>query len=285
MMYNFLVAGNANPRTLSAFLARAFAVSPDHVDVSPEDELEARNWDATVTCEYQVLTGDLTHALTVYGAAEVQSQPADDDLAESLARALDAPVLTPWGTLPWIRKVYTPRGTATFARVEQLEGDVAGFTVYGLESPMTEFPHARVEPFPEVARDYPLPTPETDRAFSSESGVTHSGTQALLREWEKLCSRMAAHWPPTHWYSAEMYQEDLENRSRLSDAIEFLTGEERERVGDALTALDARFRALTVDDGGQALMSALRSKKEDTRSLPWYWQRRPIKLPWEQTTN
>ncbi|MFD9339675.1 hypothetical protein ACFWBF_35655 [Streptomyces sp. NPDC060028] len=150
--------------------------------------------------------------------------------------------------------------------MEQLEGECGGFRVYALEAPLAAFPQAFVEGFPEVVRDFAVPTPVAD-GLSFDAGETHS----LLREWEKLIQRMGSHWPPSNWYSAEMYREDLEGRAKLDALLAALPGEQRASFGAALAALDARFRDLTVDGGAGAAAAP----------APWYWRRRPVGCPWE----
>ncbi|MFF5707225.1 pentapeptide repeat-containing protein [Streptomyces sp. NPDC012794] len=74
---------------------------------------------------------------------------------------------------------------------------------------------------------------------------------------------MEAGWAPLRWYGAGMYAEDLDARDALRD----LEGDPR------LEALDARFRAVTVDDGGEETGA-------DPATAPWYRLRQPAVLPW-----
>ncbi|WP_405790417.1 hypothetical protein OG753_26695 [Streptomyces sp. NBC_00029] len=281
MMYGLLTAGEADPEVVARVLAEAFGVPLSSVDVSPEDEMEDRNWDATVTCEYEVFSGDLACQLSVYGAEEVDPQPSEDDLAAMMARALGMPVLISWGSLPWIRKVVSPQGGVTFARVEDLEEEGPGCRVYATEVPLAEFPDAKVEGFPEVVRDVPAATPLADSLFLGVDPHSAAGeVRTLVWGWEALISRMGDGWPPSRWYGAEMYREDLENRDRLGAAVTGLAADEQTRVDALLVELDARFRDLTVDDDGEALSEALRPDVHDFSSLPWYWRRRPLTPPW-----
>ncbi|MFD6973265.1 hypothetical protein [Streptomyces sp. NPDC059949] len=280
-MYGLLAAGQADPEVMARVLAEAFGVPLSSVDVSPASEMENRNWDATVTCEYEDFSGDLACRLSVYGAEEVTPQPSEDDLAALLAPELGTPVLISWGNLPWIRKVVTPQGGVTFARVEDLEDEGAGCRVYATEVPVVEFPGARVEGFPEVVRDLPAATPLADGLFPDVDPHGAAGEiRTLVWGWEALISRMVGGWPPSRWYGAEMYREDLENRDRLGAALTERAPDERAVVGSALVALDARFREFTVDDGGVGLATILRSEAKDYSSSPWYWRRRPPVPPW-----
>ncbi|MFK0258337.1 hypothetical protein [Streptomyces sp. NPDC090445] len=253
------------------------------IDVSPDGETEARNRDAKVTCEYEALSGDIGCRLTVYGTEELAPQPSVGRLATVLARELDTAVLVSWGTLPWIRQVVTSRGGVTFARVEYLEDEQQGYRVYATEAPVPEFPAARVEGFPEVVRDLPVATPVADGLFPGAGRHSPAGeVRMLLWGWEALVSRMAAGWPPSRWYGADMYREDLQNRDRLDSALQALAADDRERAAGALAELDARFRDLTVDDGGAGLAAALTADARGFSDPNWYWRRRPAAPPWMQ---
>ncbi|MFE1830829.1 hypothetical protein [Streptomyces yangpuensis] len=280
-MYGFMLAGAADPGLVADALSEAFDLPLHLVDVAPESEMEHRNWDATVTCDYEVTSGDIHCLLSVYGAEEVTSPPGEEELARILARKSDAPVLISWGTLPWIRKVVRPEGRATFARVEERDDEGAGYRVYATEDAVAAFPGAAVEKFPEVVRDVPVATPVADGLFSgSDSHDVAAEVRRLLWAWEAMISRMAADWPPSHWYGAEMYREDLQSRDQLELALTTLNPEARATVAAVLPALDARFRSLTVDDGGSELATALRPTAQDLPVEPWYWRRRPARAPW-----
>lgn len=121
-MYGCFTVEKPEPEGIARVLAAAFGVPLLSVDVSLESEMENRKGDASVTCDYEYLSGDLACNLSVYGAKEVAPQPSEEELTRALARGLDTVVLTSWGTMPSIRKVVTPQGGTTFARVEFLEG-------------------------------------------------------------------------------------------------------------------------------------------------------------------
>ncbi|MFI5641434.1 hypothetical protein ACIA8H_29005 [Streptomyces goshikiensis] len=252
------------------------------MDVSLESEMENRNGDESVTCDYEYLSGDLACNLSVYGAKEVAPQPSEEELTRALARGLDTVVLTSWGTMPWIRKVVTPQGGTTFARVEFLEGEGEGCLVTAMETALPAFPQAAVERFPEVVRGFPVDTPLADGLLAGADRNSPAGdVRDLVWAWEALIARMAAHWSPSDWYGAAMYQEDLENRDRLAAAVEALPTDERAHAAAVVESLDAAFREGTVDDAGRALAAGLESGSEGFASAPWYWHRRPIALPWE----
>ncbi len=144
-MYGCFTAGKPEPEGVARVLAAAFGVPLLSVDVSPESEMENRKGDASVTCDYEYLSGDLACNLSVYGAKEVVPQPSEEELTRALARGLDTVVLISWGTMPSIRKVVTPQGGTTFARVEFLEGEGEGCLVTATETALAVFPRAVVE--------------------------------------------------------------------------------------------------------------------------------------------
>ncbi|RKT05357.1 hypothetical protein BX286_3353 [Streptomyces sp. 3211.6] len=280
-MYGFLTAAAPEPEVVARVLAETFRVPLQSVDVSPASEMDDRNWDATVTCDYELLPGDLPGQLSVYGAEEVPDQPAEEDLAAALARALATPVLVSWGRAPSIHRVVTPEGLTTFARVEELEGEEAGCTVSTTQVAVAGFPHAVVAGLPEVARELPVSTPVADALLPDADRHSPAGeARTLVWLWEALISRMATGWPPAGWYGADMYREDLENRDRLSAVIEGLVADERASVVVAVESLDAAFREHTAEDGGRALAGALEKDAGDFASAAWYWHRRPATLPW-----
>ncbi|MEC4016750.1 hypothetical protein [Streptomyces sp. H27-D2] len=283
MMYNVLIACDAVPTGLAQALANAFATPLGSVDVSPSSELEARNWDATVTCEYEGIRGDLDWMLTVYAAEEVAAHPSEESLSLALAQSLGVSVLYPWGTLPWIRKVATPPGELTYARIEQPEGEEGEFRVTAVELPVPDFPGAAVGKLPEIVKDLPIPTPLADDCVPPIREAGWKNIHGLLANWERLASRMAAKWPPSGWYPADMYREDLECRDELENLIAPLPESARARIQDALMAVDSSYREGTVDDGGRALAARTDGLESAEIALrPWYWHRRPATVPWEQ---
>lgn len=101
MMYGLLLPEGEILDRLPAILAETFRVEVAQTDVSDSSELENRNWDAIVTCEYERLDGDLTWSLGIYAAAEVEQHPSEAQLASLLAQRLGIPVFFSWdGGLP-----------------------------------------------------------------------------------------------------------------------------------------------------------------------------------------
>ncbi|MET8294590.1 pentapeptide repeat-containing protein [Streptomyces sp. NPDC005180] len=262
--YGFLTAAAPEADALNRALARAFQLPPERVDVAPAGTVDGRNWDtAFVTSEYEVLrAGDLRGMVHVYATPAVTSPPAPEGVAAVLAREAGTPVLAEWGTVPWVRKVYLPQGWVTYAAIEGLDiaKDQPWFRVYAVQAGLAAFPEAEVTGLDAVVHGVPPETPLAD-------GLGEH--RALLWPWEALVSRMAAGWPPARWYGAGLYREDLAARDRIEDALPALPAP----VRSAVTALDARFRALTVEDAGHELGA-------DPASTAWQWHRRPAVLPW-----
>ncbi|MEV6963444.1 hypothetical protein AB0M97_30700 [Streptomyces sp. NPDC051207] len=279
MMYAFLTGGGGVLERMSAILAEAFDVPAADIDVSDASELESRNWDALVTCEYEFIAGDLQWSLSIYAAEEVKHQLSEADLALHVARRLDVPVFFAWrGEVPWIRRVALPDGGLTLARVAE-QDDQPGFYVEAAEAPIAGLPDVRVMHLPEVVRAFGIPTPVTDAVAPRGVGDTQERIRGLLVNWERLCVRLRSNWPPNNWYSAAMYKEDLEYRDSLDVLLRDLPETEREKFGEALRELDSQYRELTIDDGGQAV-GALGSNAVDLAGRAWYWRRRPQVLPW-----
>ncbi|WP_306463753.1 pentapeptide repeat-containing protein [Streptomyces sp. WAC07061] len=251
--YGFLVAAPPDPAALGPVLDAVFGLGAGAVEVGPEGETEGWRWDTPVQCGITWFgPGDLSCQLTVYAAPDVADPPCEEAVARALARGLGTAVLTDHATQPWLHHVHTPGGGSTLAAVEDLDGeDHPALRVTTTQAGVAAFPDAAVRGLPEAVRTLPF---------------APRGTDPRLWAWADLIGRMeAGGWPPLRWYGADMYAEDL-------DARDALRGSELE--GDPrLEALDARFRAVTVDDAGHELGS-------DPATAPWYRLRRPAVLPW-----
>ncbi|GAA0302997.1 hypothetical protein GCM10010302_46890 [Streptomyces polychromogenes] len=248
--YGFLTVARPRPAALARALGAVFAIGEGAVETGPEGEPDGWRWDTPVQCGYEWFgPGDIACALHVYAGPAVPDPPSEETVARALARELGTAVLTGAGTPPWIMRVLTPAGGSTYARTEDLDGeDRPGLRVTAVQAGVAALPHVPVRGLPEVVRALPLAPRDTG---------------PRLWPWADLVCRMEAGWPPLRWYGADMYREDLRARDGLRD----LEGDPR------LEALDARFRAVTVDDGGGELGA-------DPASAPWYRRRRPAVLPW-----
>ncbi|MFD8979689.1 pentapeptide repeat-containing protein [Streptomyces sp. NPDC059564] len=256
--YGFMTAGEMSPEDLVRVLGEAFGVGEGGVDVAPRGEVEGRNWEAPVTADHHRFDrGDIACVLSVYAVPALPDPPTDEALGRALARGLGTTVLLDWGSCPSIHRVLTPGGGATFARVDDPEYEdpqdensaTAGFRVTATQAGVAAFPRAAVRGLPEVVRDVPL---------------APGGTDPRLWAWADLVCRMEAGWPPVRWYGIERYREDLRSR----DALEGAHG-----LRPQLAELDARFRAVTLPDGGEEIGA-------DPAATAWYWHRRPAVLPW-----
>ena len=281
MTYSLLTIDGKVIKAMPQILAEAFDVQPSETDVSPSSELESRNWDALVTCEYEAVAGDLAWSLLIHAAREVEQQPSEEELASLLSQRLQTPVFFPWGGgLPWIRRVATPDGGFTLARVTESDDERASLAVEAAESLIPGFPALPVTHFPEVVRALAIPTPVTDAVVPPTPTSEDGKLRGLLVNWERLSSRMRSGWPPADWYSPAMYQEDLELRDLLTAHVAHLATHEEPKIDDCLSMLDAQYRDLTVEDRGSALANALGYVETYLANRPWYWQRRPNLLPW-----
>ncbi|GLX18840.1 pentapeptide repeat-containing protein [Streptomyces lavendulae] len=251
--YGFLVAAPPDHAALGPILDAVFALGEGAVEVGPEGEADGWRWDTPVQCGITWFEpGDISCQLLLYAGEAVQDPPSDETVARALARGLGTAVLTDHRSLPWIYHVFTPGGGSTLASVEDLDGeDAPALRVTATQAGVAAFPDAAVHGLPEVVRTMPF---------------APRGTDPRLWAWADLIGRMeAGGWPPLRWYGADMYAEDLDARDALRGSD--LEGDPR------LEALDARFRAVTVDDAGQELGS-------DPATAPWYRLRRPAVLPW-----
>ncbi|MFE1029329.1 hypothetical protein ACFW5I_33100 [Streptomyces sp. NPDC058818] len=281
MMYSFMMSGSELLGLLPGVMAEAFDVRLDETDVSASSELEDRNWDAVVTCEYDVLSGDLSWALSVFAADEVEVRPSVEGFALYLARRLEVPVFFEWSSeVPWIRRVALPSGRITVARVVQSGEKGNGFSVEAAESSIPGFPDVVVTHLPEVARAFTIAAPITDSISMRGAGGDFERMGQLLGNWERLCVRLRSNWPPNGWYSAAMYGEDLRLRDELQALLGKMGGTEKGELEAVLRELDENYRALTIDDSGAALAEALKGDIANLADRPWYWNRRPEVLPW-----
>ncbi|MGW0775163.1 hypothetical protein ACWD01_16280 [Streptomyces sp. NPDC002835] len=282
MIYGFLATGSGIIEAMPEILAAAFDVRISEVDVSDSSELDSRNWDALVTCEYDRLDGDLNWSLSVYIIDDLKNQFSEEQLALILSRGLKASVFFTWGDrIPWVRKVADPAGGLTLARVSELDPPHSGFRVTATEAAVSEFPDVPVINFPEVVRAFRIPTPVTDLAIPTGSTQEFEVIRDLFANWERLCIRMRNGWPPSGWYSVEMYKADLELRDRIETELRKVPTAGRSALEECLSVLDAQYREVSIEDSGNALSRALGEDVATMISRSWYWRRRPAALPWQ----
>ncbi|MFD9502052.1 hypothetical protein [Streptomyces sp. NPDC060035] len=295
VLYNFLTVHRPEPQTIAAALAGAIGLPVADADVADEDDEQTydRNWDAPVLCTYRGVGGDVALAWDVSVSDAVASPPDEAEAALRLAGRLGTTVLYPaQEQAPSAYWAAGPDGTVTRARLLETDGEGDGeapaVVVDAVEAPMAQLPAARVEVLAEILREEKLPTPVADgfaditdprRTAPAESPVNRAREALLL--WERLVRRIAADWAPTGRYPFELYVEDLGTRDRLEELIGAASGEEREPLAGAVTALDAVFRAHTEGDAG-ALLGRLTRSGAAVAERGWWWSRRPARLPWER---
>ncbi|MYT31779.1 MULTISPECIES: hypothetical protein [unclassified Streptomyces] len=279
MTYNLIAPGQEFPARLAPILAEVFGVSLADVDVSEESDFDSRNWDAEVTCEYSAVRGDLNWSVSIYATDAVQSPPSEEALALKVAQALGVPVLFP-GTvaIPNVWRIATPQGGLTHARVTEPESESERLTIDAVEDAIPEFPRATVTKFREIIKELQLPSKVTDSHLPEGISEGRREVRSLLVNWERLTVRMATGWPPSAWYPASMYVEDLELRDQTADVIGRLPADERHSATEALEQIDQAYRGLTVEDGGENLAKAADVPIVDRA---WYWYRRPQNPPWD----
>lgn len=107
------------------------------------------------------------------------------------------------------------------------------------------------------------------------------GVGKRLRAWERLGARLAVFdQTADDYYLIDEYVNDLDIRDALERLSAQLPAESRPVFDNLLHQLDQRFRDVTEEDGGEALRWRLNEPATATALRPWWWQRRPTKLPW-----
>ncbi|MFJ9553890.1 hypothetical protein ACIRPH_08735 [Nocardiopsis sp. NPDC101807] len=281
MMYNLLLAGIFNPVGLREALAKVFDLPVVRIDVVDEEELEYRNWDAWVSVEYSVQSGDVSCSLAVYATEDVKEKPSEEGISLGLSGFLDAVILFPAEEkYPSLWRVATPRGEVAYARLREPEDDAEVFRITDVEIPVPELPGASISRFPEVIKVLQLPTPIVDSYIPGEAEGGLWEIRGLAVNWERLTVRMATGWPPVAWYPASMYEEDLRFRDKVQKLAQDISDDDRGLVLEMLDEVDGVYRGMTVEDGGLALAEACGLSLGDFVGRPWYWLRRPYELPW-----
>ena len=283
MMNGILTTGGEILDDLAVFLAAAFGVASGGVDVCDGDDYENRNWDALVTCAYRRIKGDLAWSLELTTDPAVTDEPSEESLARGLAGVLGVFVVFPtdYAENPWIDRLATPDGRVAYANVAEEGDEGERFRVISCEIPTSAFPGAEVTRYPELIRSIQLPTPLTD-ACVPDGLLDPVRDEWPLANWERLGVRMDSNWPPSAWYPVEMYREDLELRDATDDVATRIPVTAVAGYLEAREAIDARYRALTVDDGGVTFSRATGMSITDILAKPWYWRRRPAQIPWEE---
>ncbi|MFD8481548.1 hypothetical protein [Kitasatospora sp. NPDC059673] len=295
MMYNILVAGSVGLEQLKPALAEEFTVPTENIDVVHSEETEARNWDAQVICELRPTNGDTSLALDIHVVDSIQGQPAEPDLAISLARRLQQPVLFPDPDIdPSAYWVADPLGNTARARLYAPDEEGGDHVIDAVDAPIAGLPGIPVQNFPEAIHMFRTVTPvaEEFKAALAHRGVNFAERNAYFDKnrliasdtwsWENLSALMEQGWPPYSWFPASLYEESLSLRDRLDDTVSTADSEAAEAAPEFIARIDETYRRLTVDDGGAALSAALGLPQSAVAGRNWWWHRRPAEIPWEE---
>ncbi|SNS34589.1 hypothetical protein [Actinomadura mexicana] len=104
------------------------------------------------------------------------------------------------------------------------------------------------------------------------------GVLACLRMWEILIARMEDGWAGQDYYMVGGYLNVLTFRDGIEDFLEAMPSALSTKIGRCVEQLDARYRAVTWEDGGAELSQSWQPLAE-RREIRWWWTRRPIDLP------
>jgi hypothetical protein len=278
MTYDLLLAGDFDRTTLVAALADLAGVTADAVDIAERDAAE-RAWNSPVLCTYEPVGGDLSWLLDIYFGAGAAHEPGVPVAAQLIAARLGTAVL--WAAQEFPPSAFwliTPDGTRTRARVyDEDAGDLAAYRLDAVETPVPQFPLARVEPLPEVIREHRVPTPVADELttwLADEDTVLPEDSHDAVRQariyltvWEQLTERIAAGWPPDGWYPTDFFHDDLTTRDQLETALIRLPAAATGRFRWAVGRVDEKFKTLTHETATPPVSGG------DT----WWWQRAPKK--------
>lgn len=120
-----------------------------------------------------------------------------------------------------------------------------------------------------------------EKATSASDGVWYQ-----LRAWERLSHRLSVIDPSSSnpyfsYYMIEEFLNDLRIRDDLGALVTSLPEPTRSHADALLGAIDEKFKRITVDDGGKAVQDYYVNGFPGIENRPWYWQRRPIRIPWD----
>lgn len=293
MNYKLLIAGCMEHPRLRTLLAKQFAVQEADVDLADPDEVpvDARNWQAIVNCEYSRLYGDLNWSLDIWVVDGLPQLPTEAELATCLAEQLGTVVLYPAPEpLPSAYWLAAPGGVLTRARLYPVDEVENAYRIDAVEQAVPLLPQVTPARIPEVIRENRPPAPLAEdfesRLRALDEEVLETGSPSWyactrLYNWERLAVRMTTGWPPSGWYPAEYYAENLELRDLLSTLSTQLHEDVREGFTTTLSRIDEQYREATEDDRGKALSQALGESQVTLSLRAWWWLRRPHVLPWD----
>ncbi|MFB8768749.1 hypothetical protein VSQ78_13645 [Nocardiopsis alba] len=281
MHYDAILLSPVDMRKVQGALSRIFRVPETDVDIWPSGYFDERNWDARVTCDYEEKRGDVNLYLDIYTTAEAIDPRSSQEFSLLLAKILGSSVIQQVDEpLYGVAKITIPSGETGYVRFDFPYEDEEIHVISGTEVPIPEFPKVGFSRFPEMIKNQPLPKVITDQYFPEEVPGDLGKLYSLSSAWEKLTVRMRTGWPPSGWYPASMYQDDLKARDEWEEICHRLTEETTAGPTKAMALIDRVFMESTVDDSGDSLVRAGEISAEDIASRPWYWRRRPKGIPW-----
>ncbi|MFJ2707909.1 hypothetical protein ACIO3R_32625 [Streptomyces sp. NPDC087428] len=288
MMYNLLIAGRMEPHELATILSSTFHLSVEDVDVADYlGDADRRNWEASVSCEYSALRGDLSWSLEIYAQKSIADPPSESVLAQRVATATGVVVLFPaMEHLPSAYWAATPEGNVTRVRLYESDEEAPVYVVDAVEIPVRQLPNAKVMRIPEVVRELRIATPITDsfREQMPAHLLAQRGAEwkfsDCLAAWEKLVVHLASGWAGSGWCPPDMYRERLAARDGLATAPDQLPPGAVTVLRQGLQQLDSTYAHLTKEDPRGSLIGLLLGAEARGRQLGWWWHRRPEPLPW-----
>ncbi|MFC9971291.1 hypothetical protein ACFVH6_10400 [Spirillospora sp. NPDC127200] len=112
----------------------------------------------------------------------------------------------------------------------------------------------------------------------SASGEPGRGVLHQLRGWEGLVVRMEDKAWLQDYFVVDEYLNVLTVRDGIEELLDEMPGSLRGKVERVVRRLDARYRALTFEDGGAELGRYWRPLAEG-REHRWWWTRTPVEPP------
>ncbi len=300
MTYNLFTVDRLQPSRITGVLASCLSVEPNAVDVADIDgEQENRNWGALVFCDYSSVRGDVSLGLDIFVQDTVASRPAEAELASSFAGAARVAVLYPAEEqVPSAYWLVTPAGLVTRARLLFSDDENPVYSIDAVEAEVPELPDVRVMQLPEIVREQHVPTPETqsfvraltslqeapdasaELRFTDEAGSPLRRARESLTVWEGMVRRMEENWGTAGKYPVELYSEALRARDQLARLAIDLPKAAADLLGKSVGRLDEEFRKRSTPDDTWAMESGLLADPRDVKEYAWWWQHKPLILPW-----
>ncbi|MDT0452393.1 hypothetical protein [Streptomyces hesseae] len=300
MTYNFLTIDRLSPARIASALAACLHVASSEVDVADTDnDQDERNWDAPVLCDYSDAQGHISQSLDIYIQDSVRHHPSEAELALAFSAATNTVTLYPAEEqIPSAYWLATPDRLVTRVRLLSSDDEAASYSIDAAEAYIPQLPDVRIIQLPEIIREYPVPAPTTSAFVAAVNSLAKSTegvaaprfpaelesavdqARAHLSEWERLTRRMASRWQPTGHYPADLYHAALRSRDQVDQLTAGLPEPISGLLRESLNQLDSEFKTLTQSDNGHEIAKVTGTPQLDLPKRSWWWQRRPIELPW-----